>query len=118
MSESLLEGTTAKYVGQFYDLDGVQVPAVSVTAVRVSHLDLDSEVYINGRQNQDVLGVNGGAFSGNDFELILDPADMAILNQLLSAEQHVLEWEFEYGTPTKTGGARTFFSITNFRRVN
>lgn len=54
---------------------------------------------INGRTEQDVLGVNGGTLGADGaFTLRLAPADLQIIDPTCRAERHVLLLRYTWGT--------------------
>lgn len=103
--DPFLEGASGRVTGTLIGADGVTpIPGSTLTTLTATlYADDDAHTIINGRNNQSILGVNGGSVDEfGAFVLILAPADNAILNADLPVERHTLLIQWTW--PTNQAG--------------
>jgi hypothetical protein len=62
LDDAIGEDSSFSWRGKLIDEDGVTIPIASISAISGTLLDGDGAV-VNGRNNQDILGTNGGSLS-------------------------------------------------------
>jgi hypothetical protein len=98
-----------------FDPDAEFLTANSVTFLTLTLMDQYGNV-INGRDDQDVLGVNGGSITITGLvRIILDPADNPFVDEFSPSETHSLElswgWNDKDGAPM-TGSQKGTIQIS------
>jgi hypothetical protein len=79
-------------------------PIQWLSSITVTLTDKETGTIINGRNRQDVLNTNGGAFTTPGvFTFTLTPQDMLQFNQARLEEDHVLKFEYSYNNNTRFG---------------
>ena len=85
------------------DLTGAAIPGALIDALTLTLFNRRSGAFLpaapatGARQNQDILGVNGGSISAAGVVTMeLSAADMAIVDPTLSVEVHGAEFEWTY----------------------
>ena len=100
VADRQFERSTGRLTGKVVDEAGVALSTlITLTATLY---DRDSGTIINGRNDQDILGVNGGSVDGSgNFTLKLSAADNVIVNTENAYETHhlLLKWTYNNGQP-------------------
>lgn len=130
--ERFTEGSSGFIRGQITDQNGDPVDIDVLTAARLTLYDLDTFVagsspmdgIINGRQQQDILGVGSSPATLNDvtyetngyFQWDLQPEDNVILTPRRQVERHRARFQFSW-----TGGSFNYeieIEVVNLRTVS
>lgn len=100
VADRQFERSSGRLSGRLVDEVGVAVPTpLTMTATLY---DRDTGTVINGRNDQNILGVNGGSVDGSgNFVFHLSPADNVIVNTENAYEMHhlLLKWTYNNGQP-------------------
>ncbi len=119
LRDPIAERTTALITAVIKDELDQLIPGSALTALALTlyALDLDRTI-INSRDEQDILGVNGGAVDGSgNLSLELAPEDNEIVDDSIEVEEHVLLFEFTYGGGTKFGKQELLLKVVNLEKV-
>jgi len=130
MSRSLLtpvertvdERTTQKYTATIKDENGAAIPSGSLTTLTLTLYDVDSQMIINSRNNQNVLNLNDVTVDAAGLlTWTMQPADNAILSVSLSddaTERHMALFKFTFGAGgSKAGSHELGLLVRNVGKV-
>lgn len=95
--EAFPEGANLRLTGVLEDAAGNPISAVNT--ITVTWYDRATGTVINGRNAQNINGVNGGSVdgSGNFVLELTGSTDLVLINKALAREVHVALIEFTYG---------------------
>lgn len=96
------EGSSAQYSCTFNDPTGMPINSAAVSAIKATLADFRTGQTINSRNDQSVLGANGGTLGLNGaFTLVLGAADtVAIGTQALQVRRLTLKVTYTTGVLT------------------
>jgi hypothetical protein len=113
------EKTTQKLTAVIKDETGAIIPGASLSTLTVTLYDTATNAIINSRNNQSILGANGGSVdSSGNLAWIMDPADNVILNDALAQEIHVALLVWTYAAGAKRGEYEIALIVPNTVRVS
>lgn len=104
------ERSSGVYSVTLSDEDDVLVS--SLTTLRVWLRDTLTSTYINSREAQSLLNVNGGTFAAGVFTWAMDPADHQIVGTA-NQELHEAVFEATWGS-SQARTWRIYFRVTNY----
>lgn len=116
---NFLERASGRITGTLVGADGVTpIPGSTLTTLTATlYTDDDAHTIINGRDNQTILGANGGSVDEfGAFILVLSPADNAILDDALPDERHTLLIQWTWPT-NQAGKFEAILAVRNLVRV-
>ena len=112
----VLERTTRIFSATVQDLDGVAIPAASLTTMVLTLYSLHSLAVINSRNAQDILNANNVTIDANGLlTWELQPADNQILDNSRPVEVHRALFEWTWGG--KAGKDEIDFYVRNLNKV-
>lgn len=116
----VLERVTSSITGLLVAEDGATpIPGSTLTTLTATlYVDNAAQDIINSRNNQDILGVNGG--SVDEFGILtltLGPDDNPIVDDALQVERHVLLLQWTWALGAKSGKAQVIITVRNLAKV-
>lgn len=116
LQKVLAEGTSQTLTGSLLDQNKAPIAAADLSTMTMTLFDAGTAAIINGRDDTDILGVNGGSVLAGAWQLDLTPEDMVILASANKTEVHVLlvEWTATNG---KKGKAVVILTVDNLTKV-
>jgi hypothetical protein len=120
LTQTLLEGTTGLYDFTLVDETGAGVDGSELETLTLTLFDLDSDLILNGRAQQNILNANGGTVTTTTgltpvttVSLALAPADTVMLNHNRLVEYRVLVFEWTWASGTKHNAHVIQFGVEN-----
>lgn len=92
-SKAIEERTAASYTVRFRGPDGVVLDTSAITGIRCTLRDVNTNIVINGREGESVLGEHGGTLAPSGlFTLALTADDHAIVPSAVTPLGSRLHW--------------------------
>lgn len=116
---AMLERASGTITGLIVAEDGATpIPGSTLATLTLTLFADDADqTIINGRSDQSVLGVNGGAVSeAGELTMTLAPADNAIVDADLPVERHYALFQWTWGAG-KAGKALAVLNVQNLAKV-
>lgn len=119
LRDPVAEKTTALITAVIKDELDQPIAGTALTTLTLTLYARDvNKTIINSRNEQNVLGANGGAVdaSGNLSQL-LGPNDGIIVDDTAEVEEHILLFEWSYASGSKSGKQEALLKVVNLEKV-
>ena len=121
LTDVLPEQTTQRITYGIKDETGTAIPASALTTLTLTLYALDGAqagTVINSVDDMNILNANRGTVDGSgNLTLLLQPADLAILDTALLEERHIALVEWTYAAGAKSGRHEIEHRVGNLTRV-
>ena len=118
-SQPIPEKSTALVRFTVKDVAGNVIPGSSLTTLTVTLYNDRNKNPINGRDDTDILGVNGGSVDANGLGVWkMEELDNQIMQDGPTTEDHTALFKWTYNVPVDTGYHQVRLRVKNLAKVS